>query len=163
MAFGITGFAALRLEPRPQVFQALSLGSQAPVPPLPPYGTPNQNLVPVAQTGNPAVPIHLSVAAQGAFKAILRIRAAPNTTSAVGAHNPTVHPQAQNARSGSRQGPVSFSLTQAPAYQTSGQNALEQSQYVLPSSHGAVARIVATVNQLAISAVYPAPIFSFSA
>src|SRR6185312_10172132 len=70
LAFGVTGFAALRLEPQPQVFQALSLGARGPVPPAPPYGTPNQNLVPVQKTGDPSVPANLSVAAQGAFSAI---------------------------------------------------------------------------------------------
>lgn len=94
MAFGVTGFAALRLEPQPQAFQALSIGAQGPVPPAPPYGTPNQNLVPVNQPVAPALPANLTLTAQPFFQAILRINpavaGAPNTTSSVGALNLSV-------------------------------------------------------------------------
>jgi hypothetical protein len=200
VAFGVTGFAALRLEPQPQVFQALSIGATGPVPPAPPYGTPNKNLVPVQQTGNPSVPANLSVAAQGAFSAIQSIKGAPNTTSSIGARNPALNLRVQNA-SGTN-GPVSFGLTTLPKYVTSGVQAVKETpnaptpqldhelqkalaanapstqsvptsapsyppsstpQFVLPSNGASVARIVATVNQIAISAVYPAPIFSFAA
>jgi hypothetical protein len=231
LAFGVTGFAALRLEPQPQVFQALSIGARNPVPPSPPYGTPNQNLVPVSKTGNPSVPANLTLAAQPVFAAILHVNntivaagspsvnGAPNTTSSVGANNPSVNVQVQgpgtpNGQANVAQGPVSFSLTVAPNYVTSGEQVVAQTpqvqvpsapkaapnaplpsldhelqkalaanapapqsgpssapslppssspQYVLPSNGASVAKIVATVNQLAVSAVYPAPIFSFAA
>jgi hypothetical protein len=173
LAFGVTGFAALRLEPQPQVFQALSLGARGPVPPAPPYGTPNQNLVPVQKTGDPSVPANLSVAAQGAFSAILAIKGAPNTTSAVGARNPALNLKVQSASSAGRNGgPISFSLTQLPKYVTSGAQAVKETpnaalpstpQFVRPANGASLSRIVATVNQIAISAVYPAPIFSFLA
>ena len=220
MAFGVTGFAALQLQPRPQVFQALSLGSQAPVPPAPPYGTPNQNLVPVAQSPQ-TVHLNLTLAAQPVFQAILHVNStianssnagvasAPNSTASVGARNPSVNLQTQTTSNTPSQaavaaGPVSFSLTVAPKYVTSALDALQQTplvsspppaldhelqkaaaanapapqsvlnaapsippsstpQYVLPARSSAVARIVSTVTQLAVYAVYPAPIFSFSA
>jgi hypothetical protein len=232
LAFGVTGFAALRLQPQPQVFQALSVGAKPPVPPAQPYGTPNQNLVPVAQSPQ-TVHLNLTLAAQPAFAAILHVNSTivgsnnagvastANSTAAVGARNPAVNVQTQGTSNTPSQvtvasGPISFSLTTTPNYVTSGVDALQQTpqlsapppakttapantpapeldhelqkadaantpapqpvptsapsippssspQYVLPASGGAVARIVATVTQLAVSAVYPAPIFSFSA
>ena len=220
MAFGVTGFAALQLRPQPQVFQALSLGSQPPVPPAPPYGTPNQKLVPVAQSPQTAH-LNLTLAAAPVFAAILHVNStianssnasvelAPNSTASVGARNPSVNVQTQTtsntpSHAAVASGPVSFSLTTAPKYVTSALAALQQTpqvtaptpaldhelqkaaaanvpapqavpssapstppsstpQYVLPANGGAIARIVSTVTQLAVSAVYPAPIFSFSA
>jgi hypothetical protein len=232
LAFGVTGFAALHLQPQPQVFQALSVGSRPPLPPAPPYGTPNQNLVPVAQSPQ-TVHLNLTLAAQPAFAAILHVNSTivgsnngsvsstPNSTAAVGARNPAVHIQTQGTSSTPSQvpaaaGPISFTLTTVPKYVTSAVDALQQTpqlstpppaketapantpapaldhelqkaaaenapapqsvpssapsipasstpQYVLPANSGAVARIVSTVSQLAVSAVYPAPIFSFSA
>jgi hypothetical protein len=146
MAFGTIGFGAVQIQPSPQVFQALSLSGAPPLPPAPPYGNPNPNLVPVAQTGNPAVPANLTLAAHPAFSAILKltnqslllyghppISGTTNTTSAVGAFNPGVTGQVQgpsptgiSGQADVPAGPVSFQLTAAPANLTSGVNALTQ-------------------------------------
>ena len=256
MAFGISGFGATQTAVTPQVFQALSLGGKRPVPPAPPYGTPNQNLVPVALSGNPAVPANLTLAAHAAFQAVLRVTsqsvvavghpplpANPNTTTAISATNPSVQQQLQGPTPAGipvignpPQGPVSFSLTVAPASVTSGINALTQTVASFESqqqaqraydqaaasntnaapanpgpagnansapapspapapvpqsqpapapapvgggsAHGStghtptipaaaspslIAKVVQTVQNLAISAVYPGPVFSFSA
>lgn len=238
MAFGTIGFGAVQIQPSPQVFQALSLGGAPPLPPAPPYGNPNPNLVPVAQTGNPAVPANLTLAAHPAFSAILKltnqslllyghppIPGTTNTTSAVGAFNPGVTGQVQGpsptgiaGQAGVPAGPISFQLTAAPANLTSGVNALTQTiaqvQQIqqaqaaaanatpananasnanvggnpaggapapstapgpapvvhgstvttpAPASPGLVAKIVQTVQSLAISAIYSGPVFSFSA
>jgi hypothetical protein len=62
---------------------------------------------------------------------------------------------------------VSFSVTsQPPVPILSSAPSLPPSskpQYVLPSSSSLVARLTATVRQIAINAAYPAPIFSFHA
>ena len=71
MPFGITGFGAQQTYPAPQVFQALSLSGAPPVPPAPPYGNPNENLVPVARTGNPVFPANLTVVAHLTYQAVL--------------------------------------------------------------------------------------------
>lgn len=207
MSFGTTGFGGAQLYPQPQVFQALSLSGVAPVAPVQPYGTPNPNLVPVRRTGNPAVPANLSLAAQPVFAAILKVSPAiiglsrppiggtPNTTSSIGATNPSVSHAVVGTGSGTSpaevpEGPVSFALTTIPAYVTSALDALEQSQPPpaaqptpqqtaapaqpahaaqqtapsVPAAHAAlVQRISQTVTQLAVSAVYPGPVFSFSA
>lgn len=208
MSYGTTGFGGAQLYPQPQVFQALSLSGAAPVAPVQPYGTPNQNLVPVRRTGNPAVPANLSLAAQPVFAAILKVNpaivgiskppigATPNTTSSIGATNPSITHALVGTGTGTSPaevpaGPVSFALTTIPAYVTSSLDALEQSEAPPPSqpaaaqqtaalaqparatqqtapsaaaSHPAlVQRIVQTVTQLAVSAVYPGPVFSFSA
>jgi hypothetical protein len=250
VAFGLSGFGAVQTYPAPQVFQALSLANAPPLPPAPPYGNPNPNLVAVARNGNPALPANLTLAAHPAFQAILRVTGqtvllfahpplapVPNTTSAVSATNPSVSGQLQgpspvggSATAGDLpNGPVSFQLTAAPANLTSGADALQQTLAQL--QHGAaeaaaqsaaanasanasspatnapagsnastgpaggstpggnapaqpapapapsgstvttpavaspsfVARIVQTVQSLAIGAVYSAPVFSFSA
>jgi len=147
MAFGISGYGAQQIYPAPALFQALSLANAPPQPPNPPYGTPNPNLVDVQRTGNPAVPANLTLAAHSTFDAILKINAgqtvvayghppvAPvaNTTNAVNATNPAVAGQVQGtppsgipSQSGLPQGPVSFTLTVAPANFTSGADALQQ-------------------------------------
>jgi hypothetical protein len=146
MAFGTIGFGAVQIQPSPQVFQALSLSGAPPLPPAPPYGNPNPNLVPVAQTGNPAVPANLTLAAHPAFSAILKLTnqatllyghppvpATTNTTSAVAAFNPAISGQVQGPSpsgipgpSDAPAGPISFQLTAAPANLTSGVNALTQ-------------------------------------
>jgi hypothetical protein len=245
MAFGISGFGAVQVLPSPQIFQALSLGGLPPVPPAPPYGTPNANLVPVTQTGNPALPANLTLASHATFQAILKVSTqsvsspavtpVPNTTSAVDATNPSVSNTVVGPSLGALpvignppQGPVSFSLTVTPANVTSGVNALLQTDAQLQSalappppalstapqqpapsqapaqgqgqpqggapasntpapppapapasgqsahapaphapvaiaSASIVAKIVATVQHLAVAKVYPGPIFSFSA
>ena len=198
MSFAITGFAGEQLRVRPQPFQALSLGGQAPVPPAPAYGTPNANLVPVSRP--PAATANLTLAAEPTFAAILNlgavalarpgIAAPANSTSGVSALNPGVEHQQLGPVGGTPvasapQGPVSFTLTgpsastptisepppatpaptPAPAIVTSAPSLppSRSPQYVLPSNPGLVARITATVHQIAVNAVYPAPIFSFSA
>jgi hypothetical protein len=157
MAFGISGFGALQLSAAPQIFQALSLGGKPPVPPAPPYGTPNPNLVPVTQTGNPAVPANLTLVAHPTFQAILKvtsqtvlqfghppIASPPNTTTGVGATNPAVANQVQgpapngNAGGNVTQGTVSFTLTTAPASETSGVDALEETIAGLQQSEQAI-------------------------
>lgn len=245
MAFGSIGFGAVQIQPSPQVFQALSLGGAPPLPPAPPYGNPNPNLVPVVQTGNPAVPANLTLAAHPAFTAILKltnqslllyahppVSGTTNTTSAVSAFNPGVTGQLQGpsptgiaGQTDVPAGPVSFQLTAAPANLTSGVDALQQTLAKLqqgeqtqaaaaaaaaetvpsnanasnagsanvgsnlaggapepapapapiasthgssgttpaPASPGLVAKIVQTVQSLALGAVYSAPVFSFSA
>jgi hypothetical protein len=247
MTFGTIGFGAVQIQPSPQVFQALSLGGAPPLPPAPPYGNPNPNLVPVTQTGNPAVPANLTLAAHPAFAAILKLTnqsvlafahpplpATTNTTSAVSATNPGVSgllqgpsPTGIPGQADVPAGPVSFQLTVAPANLTSGSDALQQTLAKLqqgeqaaaaasavaaatappsnantsnasstvgtnpgsapigvapapapapaPVIHGSttttpataspglVAKIVQTVQSLAIGTVYSAPVFSFSA
>lgn len=200
MSFAITGFGGEQLRAQPQAFQALALAGQRPLAPASPYGTPNQQLVPVSQAAH-ALPGNLTVAAAPVFQAILNlgvvgvsrpgITSPPYSTAAVGAKNPGVQdlvlgpvsgPQATPAPAG----PVSFSLTATPAYITSGLAALTSSpaspvhtsgkgdppsgdppapaapQTVPVSDPATVARITATVKQLAVAAVYPAPVFSFS-
>ncbi|MBV8489177.1 MAG: hypothetical protein JO199_01515, partial [Candidatus Eremiobacteraeota bacterium] len=73
MAFGISGFGGSQVTAYPQVFQSLSLGGSAPRLPQPPYGTPNQNLVPVLPSGAPAIRAILPPAAQPAFDAFLKL------------------------------------------------------------------------------------------
>jgi len=232
VAFGISGFGAAQTSAAPQIFQALSLGGSPPQAPVQPYGTPNPNLVPVARTGNPALPGNLTLAAHPVFQAILHVSGGssvlayghpplggtPNTTVGVGATNPSVALQLQGQAPAGLPtignppaGPVSFSLTVAPASIASGVNALEQTVAGLqsalsaaqqpptqaagasqasnaaqvqspgpvgsggqtangsagttpaPAAAGIVAKIVSTVQTLAVAAVYPAPIFSFSA
>ena len=260
MPFGITGFGAQQSYPAPQIFQALSLSGAPPLPPAPPYGNPNENLVPVARTGNPAFPANLTVVAHLTYQAVLNastvpplkpstvakvpvvapntnavlthvrpeVTAVPNTTNAVSAPNPAVAGQVQGpsstgipARIDLPEGLVSFQGLAAPSIVSSGADALnrtieqiEQAERLLqqaaanpnaaaatsspnsggspggstpsgssgspvspgtapaplpaastpaPASAGLVARIVQTVQSLAISAVYSAPVFSFSA
>lgn len=248
MTFGTIGFGAVQIQPSPQVFQALSLGGAPPLPPAPPYGNPNPNLVPVAQTGNPAVPANLTLAAHPAFTAILKLTAqsvlvfghpplpaSANTTSTVNAFNPGVSGLVQGpsptgiaGQADVPDGPVSFQLTVAPANLTSGSDALQQTLAKLqqgeeaqaaaaaaaaaiapssntapsnannsntgspaggsvptgapapapapapvvhgsttttpaPASPGLVAKIVQSVQSLAIGAIYSGPVFSFSA
>jgi len=257
MATAITGFGAEQLKLTPQTFQALALGGSPPVPPAQPYGTPNQNLVPVQRANPPGVPANLTIAAAPVFHALLQLNqtvigasspatgSPPNSTADVDAQNKTVLHQVLgganiNSTVTTPNGPVSFNLTQAPAYVTSGYSALQQTlaltptvsvpkaaqtlaqqatgandpppqttqpgqqtqgpgsgssgggqpsstsgqgqapqpapqitsapsippssqpQYVEPSNPGLVANIVSTVVQLAASAIYPAPVFSFS-
>ena len=250
MPFGISGFGAQQTYPAPELFQALSIASAPPVPPAPPYGTPNANLVSVTLTGNPALPANLTLAAHPAFDAILKINASqsvlafghpplpatPNSTSSVGATNPSVSGQIQGPTPSPNgtpasidlpQGPVSFSLTVPPASALIGVEAVQQTVAQLQreeqqaasngsanasngaaantsssagnasqagdppagsdpapstgatpaapssggsirttpaaSSPGLIGRIVQTVQSLAISVVYPGPVFSFSA
>lgn len=222
MSFAIAGFAGEQFRSQPQTFQALSLGGSNPVPPAPPYGTPNTQLVPVTRPS--AAPANLTLAAQPAFAAILNlgvvavrqpgIPTPTNSTSAVDALNPSLQRQVLGPVNGTpiakvASGPVSFSFAGPPSFITSGLTALQKTlqavkpvslkppdpppanpapsdpqtttpqpvvlssapsippssspQYVLPSSPGLIGRITATVAQIAIAAVYPAPIFSFSA
>jgi hypothetical protein len=276
MPFGITGFGAQQSYPAPQVFQALSLSGAPPVPPAPPYGNPNENLVPVARTGNPAFPANLTVVAHLTYQAVLNVTtqipplkpsttakvpvvapnvskidtsqiqepssnqtlltqlrpevtAVANTTNSVSAPNPAVAGQVQGpsstgipARVDLPGGLVSFQILVAPSSVTSGADALNQTIQQIeaaeralqqapanpnaatantssssstggstsgapagsapvstgnpspgtppapvstpaPASPGLVAKIVQTVQSLAISAVYSAPVFSFSA
>ncbi|HZZ00427.1 MAG TPA: hypothetical protein VFE36_12730 [Candidatus Baltobacteraceae bacterium] len=129
MAFGISGFGAPQLAASPQVFQALSLGGKQPQPPAPPYGTPNENLVPVGPGNIRAFPANLTLAAQSPHDSLARISTQtpldvahpsvrgglPNTTPHIAATNPTITLQFQGpAPSGipnlatAPQGPVSF-------------------------------------------------------
>ena len=253
MPFGITGFGAQQAYPTPQIFQALSLSGAPPVPPAPPYGNPNENLVPVARTGNPAFPANLTVVAHLTYLAVLNVSAqipavkpsttakllvlvpsnqtllthlrpevtaVPNTTNFVGAPNPAVAGQVQGpsstgipARIDLPEGLVSFQVLAAASSTTSGADALNQTIDQLeaaeraiaqapanpnatsanaptsgdatassggapsgsapapasqvstpaPASPGLVAKIVQTVQSLAIGAIYSAPVFSFSA
>lgn len=140
MAFSISGFGAAQTAAAPQVFQALSLAGRPPIPPAPPYGTPNPNLVPVSLTQNPAVPANLTLSAFPAFQAVLRVTGqsvlalqhpplapVPNTTTAIAATNPTITQQDQGqAPPGLQvnpdlpQGPISFQLTAPPASEITG-------------------------------------------
>ncbi len=188
MSFGVIGFGGGQLYPRPQVFQALSLGGASPTSPTPPYGSPNTNLVPVQRTGNPSVPANLSLTAAPVFQAILRLNSAivgftnqpvggaPNTTNAIGATNPAVSHALVGQGGGTSpaaapSGPISFALTTTPANISSVPSitsapSLPPSstpQYVEPVSGSQVQRIVQTIRQIAVAGVYPAPVFSFSA
>jgi hypothetical protein len=248
MATAITGFGAEQLRLTPQPFQALSLGGNPPLPPAQPYGTPNQDLVPVQRASNAAVAANLTIAASPVYHQLLRLNqtvlgvtspgtgAPPNSTAGVEAQNPAVSHQVYgganvNSTVTTAQGPVSFSFTQAPATNT-GYQVLQQTfaltpvakdpppsappsgdpppasttsqiadanttsnkapapqsntsnqapvsqpvlqstpslpassnpQYVLPANPSLIANIVQTVTQLAASAIYPAPVFSYSA
>lgn len=181
MSFGAIGFGGSRLLPQPQTFQALSLGGVAPVAPAPPFGTPNQDLVPVERGAAGSVPANLTIAAQPVFAAILQVNptvvgvagapvgSVPNSTAGVGALNPAVNHEVIDASSGTSpataaQAPVSFALTAVPAYLTSGVDALPQAlPSVQPANPALVARLTHTVQQLAVSSVYGGPVFSFLA
>ena len=146
MAFGISGFGAPQTAASPQVFQALSLGGNPPQPPAPPYGTPNENLVPVAPGNGRAFPANLTLAAQPAFDALVRINAQtpldlahpgltsglPNTTPHIAATNPAITYQLQgpapagiSALTTIPQGPVSF-LVGAPSGEAVALTAIAQ-------------------------------------
>ena len=203
MSFGIVGFGGSQLYPHPQVFQALALGGYPPVPPVQPYGTPNQNVVPVKRSGNPSVPVNLTLSAQPFFQALLKLNptvvgfqnkplgaSAPNTTSGVLANKPAVNrtavvdvPAANPSPATAPVGPISFSLTEPPSYvvptpavpsasapakspELTSAPSMPPSktpQYIEPVSGSLVQRIVQTIAQLAATAVYPAPVFSFKA
>ena len=92
MPFGITGFGAQQSYPAPQIFQALSLSGAPPVPPAPPYGNPNENLVPVARTGNPAFPANLTVVAHLTYQAVLNATQLPPLKPSTAAKVPVVVP-----------------------------------------------------------------------
>lgn len=98
----------------------------------------------VARTRTAAVPVNLTLAAQPVFYAILRI----NSTLMVRINHPiTARANATSAVTNPKL-PV---VVRQPAQS-------------LPQANAeSVARVVSTVRQLAISAVYPAPVFSFSA
>jgi hypothetical protein len=112
------------------------------------------------------------------------------TTTALGATNPTLNalevapvPPSIPVVGSPPSGPVSFSLTAPPANAGIDADVVTTTAGLLSSkppaphtssptttapvtpaaSPGAVAQIVATVKSLAIAAVYPAPVFSFSA
>jgi len=238
LSFAVTGFGAQQFTPSPQVFQALSLDRQPPVPPAPPYGTPNADLVPVARTGNPAVPANLTLAAHPTFSAILKVNQSvlattqfavsptPYSTAAVDANSPAVSGQLQgplpsgvNSVVAAPEGPISFGLTAPPASDTADLTTVQATVSLLhagqqqfsqtpqdaqgaprapgqdppavastpgtgpaqpapvgssapaapgtttpaPASPSLVAQIVQTVQNIAIAAIYPGPIFSFSA
>ena len=114
-----------------------------------------------------------------------------NSTAALGATNPGILEEVLGPIAGAPvvaapQGPVSFTLTASPAASTGGlqtllsagripsgkpdppasdpQPASAPSTRNLPSSNPALlSKITTTVAQLAVSAVYPASVFSFSA
>jgi hypothetical protein len=192
MAFGISGFGAPQVAASPQIFQALSLAGKPPQPPAPPYGTPNENLVPVGP-GNPrAFPANLTLAAQPAFDALVRINASttldvthpgvrgglPNTTPHIAATNPTITFQLQGpAPSGVPvlasipQGPVSF-LLGSPSDGATALTAIARTAELLQSVRReqavaapiqAIKSFVRTVTNLAAASVYPKAIFSFHA
>ncbi len=177
MSFGISGFGGQQLTASPQVFQSLSLGGARPVPPAPPYGTPNPNLVAVTSTGNPALPANLTLAAHPAFTAILNVTgqsvlqfghpslpAASYTTTSIAATNPRVSGQLQGPPPAGiptigtpPDGPVSFSLTAAPASLTSGLDALTQSLANLKPPSLAPVSATATAAQSVPGTPAPAP------
>jgi hypothetical protein len=148
VAFGINGFGAVQTYPVPSLFQALSLGNAPPLPPNPPYGTPNPNLVSVNFTGKPppAVPVNLTLAAAPVQEAIQKIsaqtilsyshpplQATANSTTAVSATNPSIADQQQGAspdgipaRIDLPTAAVSFLVTAASSSLTSGAEALQQ-------------------------------------
>src|SRR5580704_5365212 len=108
MPFGITGFGAQQSYPSPQIFQALSLSGAPPVPPAPPYGNPNENLVPVARTGNPAFPANLTVVAHLTYQAVLNVTTAlPPVKPATTAKLPVVAPNVNKVDTSQIQEPSS--------------------------------------------------------
>lgn len=178
MAFGIYGFGAAQLATTPVPFQALSLGGASPRVPEPPYGTPNQNLVPVAQTNNPAVPANLTLAALPTYQAVSQVvnqgvlaigsppvGTRPNTTTGLAATNTTISYQNQGELPGALpvfgnppSGPVSFIV------QSAGVSAYSATLTTLATANAySVSRFVQTTQSLAIGAVYPAPLFSLHA
>lgn len=161
MAFGISGFAGEQTRPKPQVFQALSFSGAPPQPPAPPYGTPNQHLVPVSRPAS-VLPTNLTLAAQPTFQAILHITSsqhplivgAANSTASLGATNPAVTRQVQGQATGvdlagvhTPQGAVSFGLTVAPANVTSGLQALQQTTQQLGQAQAAAQQQPQTQTQ----------------
>jgi hypothetical protein len=145
VAFGIGGFGAERIAATPQIFQALSLSSAPPTPPVPPLGHP-------APSGD------LTQLAQAAFSAILEIHSNPTAAQGPVAFALTEPPASQT----SDQALIDLTLakTPVPAHSESPVAAT-----VIPAiAHPAlVSKIVSTVKSLAISAVYSSPVFSFSA
>jgi hypothetical protein len=192
MAFGISGFGAPQVAASPQVFQALSLAGKPPQPPAPPYGNPNENLVPVGPGNVRAFPANLTLAAQPAFDALVRINAQapldvahpevrgglPDTTSQIAATNPTITFQIQGpapsgvpALANVPQGPVSF-LLGSPSDGATALSAIARTAQIIQSAQRAYAvitpvqaikSIVRTVTNLAVAYAYPHPIFSFKA
>jgi hypothetical protein len=193
VTFNIAGFGATQLVATPQTFQALSVAGAAPQPPAPPYGNPNTQLVPVARTTAPVLPANLTLAAAPAFAALLHVTGQSlvlgvghpaatagqsNSTAFVGATDPaittlttgeipaTLGAQANTAPAG----PISFTVTAGVPGAITDVGSLppltDGSQAPVAAVSGAasaVAKIVATVKQLAAGAVYPASIFSFHA
>jgi hypothetical protein len=148
VAFGINGFGAVQTNPAPSLFQALSIGNALPLPPNPPYGNPNPNLVNVRLSGNPspALPANLTLAAQPTQEAILKISSqavlafdhpplplTQNTTTGISATNPTISRQIQGPspdgiapNTDLPSGAVSFVVTSSSSSLSSGADALEQ-------------------------------------
>lgn len=156
MSFAISGFGALQYRAAPQIFQALSLAGAGPVPPAPQFGSPNQTLVPVSQaSSNPLA--SLSLQAQPAAEAVAGIsvsiqglRSGPLTTAFAGARNANV------LAAGGAPGTLDGIYGRVPPEGPVAFN-------VRASNPATVAKIVTTIANLAVAAVYPKPVFSFSA
>lgn len=180
MSFAISGFGAQQYRATPQPFQALSLSGSAPEPPRQPYGSLNQTLVPVTRP-SAAIPFSLSLAAAPVSAAIdaVAVRSPalrpPSTFSTAFA---AAHKSNELLESGKPdtfqtlyggfppEGPVALgirvqpripALTRGPA--SPAVNAAQTS--TAPAL--ALAKIVDTVKNLAVAAVYPQPVFSFKA
>lgn len=168
MSFTLSGFGALQYQASPQIFQALSLGGATPLPPQPAFGTPNQNLVPVTQAAHGAT-VNLSLQAAPVADAIQAVSvskpalngATALSTAFAGARNGNVliasgPPGTLDGVYGGipPEGAVAFGV-RAPIF--NGTALLSHAQ---PST---VAKIVSTIKNLAIAALYPQPIFSFKA
>lgn len=192
MSITISGFGAQQYQATPQIFQALSLGGGTPAPPKQPFGTPNQNLVPIARTAAAptlnlslqAAPIAAAIEAlsEGATGQLAPAVAspalaagAPLSTAFAGAKNGNVlissgPPNTLDGVDGGipPQGIVAFSVstpvTDAAALLPNAPQTVSPTQQTpQPAQASAVARIVNTVKHLAVAAVYPQPIFTFSA
>jgi hypothetical protein len=132
MAFGITGFGARQVYPSPQIFQALSLGGAPPVPPNPPYGNPNENLVPVARTGNPAFPANLTLVAHSTYQALLQVQ---NQVQLV-----QKNPQLASSTKGSAAATLTAAATPSS---TSNQTLLTQARPQVPATANSTASVEA--------------------
>lgn len=156
MSFAISGFGAQQYRAAPQIFQALSLAGAGPLPPAPQFGSPNQTLVSVTQaSSNPLA--SLSLQAQPVAQAVAGIsvsaqglRSGALSTAFAGARNGNV------LAAGGAPGTLDGIYGRVPPEGPVAFN-------VRASNPAAVAKIVTTIANLAIAAVYPKPVFSFSA
>lgn len=186
MSFTISGFGAQQYQASPQIFQALSLGGATPAPPQQPFGSPNQSLVPISRTAA-APALNLTLQAASVAASIDAINhpvavanpalagASPLSTAFAGARNTNVllasgPPDSLDGLYGGvpPQGIVAFNV-RPPVFngsallQSQTQTPPHTAQTPAPANPSAIAKIVTTVKNLAVAAVYPQPIFSFSA
>ena len=121
-------------------------------------------------TGLPVVASTLAVGGTSPAPAAVHLAASiPNAPGNLSAAAKPVFDALVNLAGGAGKGLVSFNVAQLPSIQVPvltsapGVPASSKPHYLLPSSPELVGRLSATVVRFAASAIYPAPLFSFSA